>query len=91
MNSSTTPDFWNSYADLPPEVKKRAKAVYRLWKENHRHPSLRLKKVGGVWAIRIGEGYRALAILEHDTFYWFWIGPYDAYEMWLAGRKESVR
>ncbi len=33
-----------------------------------------------VWSIRIGEGYRALALLQGDVFYWFWIGTHDTYE-----------
>jgi hypothetical protein len=85
INSSTTPDFWKSYAELPPEIKERAKNVYRLWRSNPRHPSLRFKKTGMMWSIRIGSGYRALAILEADTFYWFWIGVHDDYERLIAG------
>ena len=80
MKSSTTPDFWSSYATLPPEIKGRAKLAYRLWRRDPRHPSLRFKKTGGVWSIRIGEGYRALALLQGDVFYWFWIGTHDAYQ-----------
>jgi hypothetical protein len=79
MKSSTTPDFWESYADLSPEIKTRAKLTYRLWQRNPRHPSLRFKKTGDVWSVRIGGGYRALAILQEDTFYWFWIGDHDSY------------
>jgi hypothetical protein len=79
MKSSTTPDFWDAYANLSPETQARARLTYRLWQRNPRHPSLRFKKTGTVWSIRIGAGCRALAILEGDTFYWFWIGDHDAY------------
>ena len=85
MKSSTTPDFWTSYAALPPEIKARAMVTYRLWQRDPRHPSLRFKKTGEVWSIRIGGGYRALALLEGDVFYWFWIGPHDAYLKWIGG------
>ena len=84
MKSSTTPDFWTSYSVLPPEIKKRAKIAYRLWKRNPRHPSLRFKKVGNVWSLRVGGGYRALALFEEDTFFWFWIGTHDEYEKFLS-------
>jgi len=47
---------------------------------NPRHPSLRFKKVGEVWSVRVGSGYRAAAILQDDTFFWFWIGTHDEYE-----------
>jgi hypothetical protein len=79
MKSLTTPDFWTSYSALPPEIKARAKLMYRLWRRNPRHPSLRFKKIGDVWSIRIGGGYRALALLEENVFYWFWIGAHDSY------------
>jgi hypothetical protein len=84
MKSSTTPDFWDSYAALTPEIKARARLVYRLWLRNPRHPSLRFKKTGDTWSIRIDAGYRALAILQEDTFYWFWIGDHDSYQRLIS-------
>jgi hypothetical protein len=84
MKSSTTPDFWSSFAALPPEIKTRARIVYRLWKKNPRHPSLQFKKTGNTWSIRIGGGYRALAVLEEDIFYWFWIGTHDEYKRLIS-------
>jgi hypothetical protein len=84
MKSSTTPDFWVAYEKLPPEIKSRARTAYRLWQVNPRHPSLRFKKVGEVWAVRVGGGYRALAMLQGDTFFWFWIGTHDEYERFLS-------
>lgn len=68
MRSLTTPDFWDAYAALPPEIKTLAKRAYRIWRRNPRHPSLRFKKVGDLWAVRIGRGYRALAVKEDGTF-----------------------
>jgi len=84
MKSSTTPDFWTSYASLPLEIKARARNVYRLWRNNPRHPSLQFKKTGRVWSIRIGGGYRAVALLQDDLFYWFWIGTHDQYERLIS-------
>jgi hypothetical protein len=86
MKSSTTPDFWKSYSRLSPEVRRRAKKAYQVWKANPRHPSLRFKKVGQVWSIRIGAGFRAVALLEGETFFWFWIGSHDEYEKLLGAR-----
>jgi hypothetical protein len=86
MKSSTTPDFWKSYSRLSPEIRERARKAYRVWTKSPNHPSLRFKKVGDAWSIRIGAGYRALAILEEDTFFWFWIGSHDDYEKVLGGR-----
>lgn len=83
MKSSTTPDFWSSFESLPPDIQRRAKLAYKLWKKNPRHPSLRFKKVASVWSVRIGSGYRALALLEDGVYYWFWIGTHDEYEKLL--------
>ncbi len=86
MKSLTTPDFWGSYAQLRPEIKTLAKRAYRIWINNPRHPSLCFKKVRDFWSIRIGKGYRALAIRQEDTFYWFWIGKHDEYERLLVSK-----
>lgn len=58
--------------------------MYRLWRVNPRHPSLVFKKVRGLWAIRVGTGYRALALPQGDILYWFWIGTHDEYERLVA-------
>jgi hypothetical protein len=34
--------------------------------------------------VRIGAGYRALAMLQDDTFYRYWIGDHDEYERFLT-------
>ena len=84
MKSLTTPDFWSTYAALPPRIKTRARQTYQLWKRNPRHPSVQFKKAGNVWSVRIGNGYRAIALLQDDVLYWFWIGTHDEYERLLA-------
>lgn len=86
MKSSTTPDFWAAYAALPPEVRARARTAYRLWLRNPRHPSLQLKKVGAIWSVRIGGGYRAIALFEAESFHWVWIGDHDEYERLIGLR-----
>ncbi|MBM4047804.1 MAG: hypothetical protein FJ279_22090 [Planctomycetes bacterium] len=84
MRSSTTPDFWQSYARLPSETKQKARRAYRLWRHNPRHPSLRFKKVGDLWSIRIGPDHRAVALMQDDMLYWFWIGDHREYERLIA-------
>jgi hypothetical protein len=49
-----------------------------------RHPSLRIKKVGGFWSARIGLQVRALARERPEGFVRFWIGPHDRYEQLIA-------
>ncbi len=84
MKSSTTPDFRRSYARLLPETKKKARKAFRIWQRNPRHPSLRFKKVGGLWSARIDDDHRALALLDEDVFFWFWIGDHSEYERLIA-------
>jgi hypothetical protein len=79
MNSSTTGEFRRAFEALPPDIKARARRAFALWRSNPRHPSLRFKKAEGVWSVRVARGYRALALLRGDTFYWFWIGSHDDY------------
>ena len=84
MKSFATPNFWEAYAALSPEMKEQARKAYRLWKENPLHPSLHFKKVGkNLWSARITEGYRALALKKGDDYYWFWIGSHDDYDALL--------
>jgi hypothetical protein len=40
--------------------------------------------VGHVWSVRVGGGYIAMALLDDDVFYWFWIGTHDEYERLLG-------
>ena len=87
MKSLTNRRFWESYRRLPESVRRSARRTYRLWLRNPRLPSLHFKKVGRVWSIRIGEtGYRALAEVQGETAYWFWIGPHDEYERIISER-----
>lgn len=81
MKSLATPDFWEAYVHLPPEVKQQARKAYRLWQENPLHPSLHFKKVGrNLWSVRVSSGYRALALKQGDDYYWIWVGSHDRYE-----------
>lgn len=40
------PDVWHLFYELPAVLQKRARENYELLKDNPRHPSLHLKKVG---------------------------------------------
>jgi hypothetical protein len=52
-----SPSFWEAYAKLPENVRALADKNYALLKENPRHPSLQLKKLG-----RSGRSVSAAAI-----------------------------
>lgn len=83
MRSSTTPDFWRAYADLPAETRERARRAYRLWREDPRHPSLRFKEIGDLCVVRVDPDHRAVGLMIGDAIHWFWIGCHDEYERLL--------
>ncbi|CAN5198973.1 hypothetical protein BH10PSE9_BH10PSE9_22390 [soil metagenome] len=72
--------FWRAYEHLPAEVRALADKNFALLKENPDHPSLRLKRVGRYWSVRVGLRYRALAIDIDDGLLWFWIGSHARYD-----------
>ena len=80
MNSRTTRSFRAAFRSLPPDVRRRARRAYRLWRETPNLPGLRFKRIGDKVSVRIGRDYRALGILEGDTVYWHWIGKHDEYD-----------
>jgi hypothetical protein len=86
MISSTTKSFRSRFLGLPPEVQRLARKNFKLWLCDARHPSLHFKKVGDFWSARVGDTYRALAIIEAGQTKWFWIGSHDEYE-WLIGPR----
>jgi len=80
VNSRATTAFWERYNALPSEARKLADKAFRLWQQNHWHPSLHFKKVGEYWVARVSEDYRAVGIESAGTLVWFWIGPHKDYE-----------
>ncbi len=83
MISRTTRDFWDAYNLLPARVQEQAKRTFIIWKESPGHPSLHFKPVRAVvstYSVRVGEHYRALAIVRENTAYWFWIGTHAEYD-----------
>jgi len=47
--------FWEAYNRLPEQVRALADKNYALVKDDPRHPSLHLKKVGQFWSVRVGS------------------------------------
>jgi len=86
LTSRTTDRFRRAFAGLAPEVQRRARRAYALFRENPRHPSLRFKRVHTtrpIYSVRVGLGYRALGALEGEVVVWFWIGTHGDYERLL--------
>ena len=80
MRHFASPAFWQAYAKLPDSVRALADKNYALLKENPQHPSLKLKKVGRYWSVRVGLRYRALAAEKDRDLVWFWIGSHAEYD-----------
>ena len=85
FRSFLTASFRKLYADLPEEVRKRAKEKYKLFKRDPFHPSLEFQAKGKVWTVAIGRGYRAIARRFGNDLYWVWIGSHETYNN-LLGR-----
>ena len=66
--------------ELPVAVRELADRNYALLKGDPRHPSLRFKKVGRFWSVRMGLRYRALATEADGDMVWFWIGSHADYD-----------
>jgi len=79
----TIENFWRQYSCLPKRIRDLADKSFALLKENSRHPSLRFKKIGRLWSVRIGEMHRALAVKDGNDYIWVWIGSHDDYEEML--------
>jgi hypothetical protein len=73
------PRFWNCYRQLPEDIQRLADQSYELLLQNPRHPSLRFKKTGRFWSVRVGRHYRALAVQHETDVVWFWIGLHAEY------------
>lgn len=84
MNHFASPEFWFHYRRLPAEVRDLADKNFALLRENPRHPSLRLRRVGSFWSARVGLRYRALARDREEGLVWFWIGPPGEYDQFLS-------
>jgi hypothetical protein len=72
--------FWSAYDALPTEVRELADRRYMLLKKDPQHPSLRLKRIGRFWSVRVGLHYRALAVEVEDGLLWFWVGSHADYD-----------
>ncbi len=79
----TSPSFWSAYELLPVSVQRVADRSFEILKNNPRHPSLHLKKVGNYWSVRAGIHYRALAVEVEEGVLWFWIGSHAEYDRFL--------
>ena len=71
---------------MPGDVQRIAAKNFQLLKEDPKHPSLKFKKIGNLWSVRIGLAYRALAVENGNDYIWVWIGSHDDYDKMISGR-----
>ena len=65
---------------MPEHIQRLADKNFLRWKSNPWHPSLRFKPLKGkLWSARVGDRYRAFAIVEDYTTTWIWIGTHETY------------
>jgi hypothetical protein len=86
MTHRASARFWHRYQALAEDVRDRADRAFQLLQLDPHHPSLRLKKVGAKWSVRVDREHRALAIETTDGLLWTWIGTHDAYMREIASR-----
>lgn len=84
MTHFATPEFWFHYRKLTVEIRNLADKNFAILKDDPNHPSLRLKKVGVYWSVRVGLHYRALAKERAEGLLWFWIGHHGEYDSILG-------
>ncbi len=84
MKHHALPEFWMHYRSLPEHIQRLADKNFELLKSNESHPSLRFKKVGILWSVRVGNHYRAVARNRPDGIHWFWIGPHAEYDKLIS-------
>lgn len=71
MNLRYSPHFTRSYALAPARIQQAFDKQARLLLENHRHPSLRVKKFDealGVWQARVTRDWRFYFTIEGDAY-----------------------
>ncbi|MGA0041336.1 MAG: hypothetical protein ACO3NZ_15955 [Pirellulales bacterium] len=86
MRHRASRKFWQFYRRLPEAIQRVANENYAVLKQAPKHPSLRFKKVGRFWSVRVGIHHRAVAVEDGADLVWFWIGHHSEYER-LLNRK----
>lgn len=80
MKSHAPAEFWRHYQRLPVATQKLADKTFAFFQRDPLYPSLHFKEVRqGVWSVRVGDHYRALAKRRLDGWMWFWIGTHEEY------------
>lgn len=88
MKSRATGRFWDLFSALSAPAQALAVKNYQLWLRNPAHPSLDFHRLRGSrnrYAIRVGDHYRALGVMETGAITWVWIGTHEDYNRLVRG------
>jgi len=84
--SELTANFLKLFRRLPDDARKRARVVYRRWRENPNLPGLHFKRVWAnepVYSVRVDTSYRVVGKLSGDLMKWDFIGNHAEYMRYL--------
>jgi hypothetical protein len=84
MTFRRTVGFKRELHSLPLEIQRVARAKFRLFRNNWRHPSLHVHKLEGVlwhghqvFDLYLTDRYRVLFVIDHDVIVSFSVGPHS--------------
>ncbi|GAB6054387.1 hypothetical protein JCM17960_32070 [Magnetospira thiophila] len=76
--------YWDSFDDLPEEIRTLAEQTYRQWKQNPMTPGLRFKQIHQtqpIFSFRVGMKHRTVGVEAPDgTVVWFWVGSFKTFK-----------
>lgn len=87
LTSHRDEEFVRRFLELPPSVKRQARAAYRHFAQDPDYPGLQFKRLRTrrpAYSVRINDNYRAVGLREGDTIHWFWIGTHADYDRLLS-------
>lgn len=80
--------YWETFDDLPDDVRKLAQKNYGLWKDNPDAPGLRFKRIHPdvpVMSFRVGMKHRTVGVETPDgKVAWFWVGSFDTFTQQIS-------
>lgn len=81
--------YWDSFDDLPEDVKKLAEKNYKLWRESKNAPGLRFKQIHKtlpIYSFRVGMKHRTVGVETADNkIAWFWVGSFETFNETIGG------
>lgn len=80
MQLQYTRRFQRAYSRLTDDAAEQVQKALRLLTENHRHPSLRVKKIqetDNIWEARAGLSIRLTFEMHGDLMILHNVGPHD--------------